>query len=121
MENVRENPTRDVSMMELDDKRIIPVPVLNKIPIRENWRPSQRLKIQKCRLAVERRSRCWCIVSMDLSTAPKALMVESPATKCSRISAVGAASARLTIDRALIYLLLTCAHQNRRATVKKLV
>ena len=56
--------------------------------------------------------------------APKALIVETPAAdevKCSRISAVGPASARLTVDRALMYPLPTCAHQIRRAKVKKLV
>jgi hypothetical protein len=105
IENLKENPTRDVEITDFDCKRIIPVAVLNKMPTKDIWRPSQRFKIQKCLLPVESLSRYRCICSTDLSTAPKALIVEIPVVdevKYSRISAVGPASARFTVNRALM-------------------
>ena len=53
IEKASENPNNDVSMKDFEDKRIIPVPKLNKMPNKDIWRPSQQLKIQKWRLAVE--------------------------------------------------------------------
>jgi hypothetical protein len=105
MEKVSENPNNDGSMKDFEDKRIIPVPVLNKPPSNDSWRPSQRLKIQKWRRAVESRSTCPCICSIVFSTTPNALIVETPAAdglKCSSIAEVGSASARLTVVLALI-------------------
>ncbi len=61
---------------------------------------------------------------MLYSVAPKARIVDTPVVidvKCSRISAVGPASARFTIERALIYARLIFAHQRRRRAVRKLV